>query len=407
MAFCHFPSRLVLCHFALLWAFGACDDDAACSLGSEEASCASEEIASRPPSRKISAEHVLIQVRSASSQRSSKTVAPCCEACGGRPYCSPRSGGCYRRKRQDYYESCPVVPCEGSDCPMGWVAPGDRWSAEGEWCEVEQPPSSWNPLKTCPTGNTTTSVKVMTYNLFWWSLFDRRNGEGGRAGRKIASTNGPDGYDIIGFQECGDVHRVMNDARSHGLQEEYGTINGGRGLAMAYLKSRWTVLTSGGEDVGEDSRRQYYGKRAAHWARLRHSDGTVVFFINHHGPLPVSHGGGCTGSATAYNIMRLIAENAHAGDGIVLVGDFNAQKHSSRIQALDRHMHRIFSGSSHGGVDHIYSNCQGSAVVSAQNLGSGGSDHDALSAVLAIPRNGVLPSPSPKPTEEPCTATIS
>merc|ERR1712113_119606 len=111
-------------------------------------------------------------------------------------------------------------------------------------------------------------------------------------------------------------------------------------------------LGSGAEDVGEDSRDQYYGKRGAQWVRLRHADGMTVFFINHHGPLRVSQGGGCTGSATAHNIMRVIADNAHTGDAIILVGDFNAEAGSSRIAELDKRLHRVYSGTSMGGVDH-------------------------------------------------------
>merc|ERR1712176_918688 len=107
-----------------------------------------------------------------------------------------------------------------------------------------------------------------------------------------------------------------------------------RALGIVYLKSRWSLLGSGHEDVGEDRSWQYYGKRAAQWARLQHQNGSVVFFINHHGPLPVSASGSCAGSATAYNIIRVIAENAHTDDVVMLVGDFNAQPHSSRFTTL-------------------------------------------------------------------------
>jgi len=241
----------------------------------------------------------------------------------------------------------------------------------------------WSPLKTCPTGMSgSTKVKVLTYNLFWWNLFDQRGGNGGSAGRLIAHTAGPEQYDLMGFQECDDVWRVMGDAWGNGLSGEYGAINGGRALAIAYRKSRYTLLSSGAEDVGEDAPEQWYGKRTAQWARFQHRDGSTVFFVNHHGPLPVSKNGGCAGSATAYNIMKLIAKNAYTGDVIILVGDFNAALGSSRIWTLDNFMHRVYSGTSHGGVDHIFSNCN--AKVTAHNLGAGGSDHDALSAVFTL-----------------------
>lgn len=234
----------------------------------------------------------------------------------------------------------------------------------------------------------TASVKVLNYNLYWWNLFEQRHGEDGRAGRKIATTNSPVEYDFMGFQECKDVERVHRDAKRHGLPEDYAVlsyVHEDIALGMMYNKKRWTKLTDGKEHVGIDSPKQFYGRRGVQWARFENEEGASVFFINHHGPLPVSEGGGCTGTATALNILRVIAQNAHADDAIVLVGDFNAQESSSRIHALSKFMNKVYSGTSMGGVDHIFTNCVEAAVLRTDNLGSGGSDHHALSAVLRIP----------------------
>lgn len=192
----------------------------------------------------------------------------------------------------------------------------------------------------------------------------------------------------MGFQECDDISRVLSDAKRWELSGDYGTLNGGRALGIAYLKSRWTLVSSGKEDVGEDSRRQYYGRRSAQWARFKHVNGSTAFFANHHGPLPVNAGGGCTGSATGYNLLKMIAQNVHDGDAVFLVGDFNAGVSSSRIKALGKFMNRVYTGSAHGGVDHIFSNCDEAHVVESKNLGSGGSDHDALSTLFSIPVAG-------------------
>jgi endonuclease/exonuclease/phosphatase family metal-dependent hydrolase len=192
----------------------------------------------------------------------------------------------------------------------------------------------------------------------------------------------------MGFQECKNVGWVMDAAKQRGLNGDYKTLSlvwEDRALGIAYRASRWTLLQEGHEDVGEDQSWQYYGKRAVLWGRFQHRDGLTLFFINHHGPLPVSTSGNCGGSATSYNIMRVIAENAHANDAVVLVGDFNAQAHSSRITALDGFMHRVVSGTDMGGVDHIFSNCADDAVLDASQLGNGGSDHDAISTVLRFP----------------------
>mmetsp|Transcript_128199 Transcript_128199/g.356747 ORF Transcript_128199/g.356747 Transcript_128199/m.356747 type:complete len:349 (-) Transcript_128199:25-1071(-) len=300
-------------------------------------------------------EHVLIQTGSRGSlavsqvhiSRTDMGDGECCSRCGGgKPFCSPVSGNCYDSKRKSYYLSCTTTtttPCAGRHCLIGWT-PTSELSGSGQWCEVGRPPQDWSPLRTCPDGTRTIPVKVLTYNLFWWNLFDRRGGEGGRAGRLIASTSAPEGYDFMGFQECKDVQRVLGDAMTHGLPDKYAAlsyVNGDIALGMIYNKACWALISDGTAHVGIDSPKQFYGRRGVHWARFQSTDGATLFFMNHHGPLPVSESGGCTGSATAYNIMRVIAEHAQTTDGIILVGDFNAESWSSRIQALDKFMHGI------------------------------------------------------------------
>merc|ERR1711994_979060 len=112
----------------------------------------------------------------------------------------------------------------------------------------------------------------------------------------------------------------------------------------------------------------------------------TVFFVNHHGPLRVSQGGGCTGSATTLNILKVIGEHAHSSDVIILVGDFNAALGSSRIREMERRLTKVHSGRIFGGVDHIFSNCGDRGQ--GQTLGKGDgyykSDHEALSADFRI-----------------------
>mmetsp|Transcript_103838 Transcript_103838/g.278953 ORF Transcript_103838/g.278953 Transcript_103838/m.278953 type:complete len:121 (-) Transcript_103838:117-479(-) len=119
------------------------------------------------------------------------------------------------------------------------------------------------------------------------------------------------------------------------------------------------------------------------WARLQHHEtGQVVFFLNHHGPLPVDTGGMCGGEATAFNLLKLIATTAHAGDVVVLVGDFNAGPETETLKSLRTRLHPVYTGTSFGGVDHVLSSC--TTVISNRNLGSGGSDHDALETVIQL-----------------------
>jgi len=263
---------------------------------------------------------------------------------------------------------------------VGYPSSGRR-KASGLWCAVDIPPSNW-ALKSCPTSGSTT-VKVLSYNLYWWYLFNRKGGSDRSAGRLIERTSGPEEYDFMGFQECDSLSRVLADSR---MTDEYRGIDGGRAIGLAYRHSRWTLLATDKEDVGEDSEDQYYGKRTAMWARFRNAEGKTVFIMNHHGPLRVSQGGGCTGSSTSLNIMRVIGENAHVSDAIILVGDFNARFSSSRIQELIKRLIRVHSGTSMGGVDHIFSNCGQGARGETLGKGDGRykSDHDAISAIFRI-----------------------
>jgi len=298
-----------------------------------------------------------------------------------------REGSCSCRRRTGASDLVSGLTCTndvisscGDDCPIGW--PEERkgwWEAAGAWCEIQPPPDNWT-LKSCGEQGST-EVKILTYNLFWWNLFDQNWGRDKSAGRLIASSSGPDHYDIMGFQECNVKERIMSDAIEVGLPDEYEIFDGGdafrdRSICVAYRKTRWQLLEWGMDFVGEDNWAQYYGKRAAMWLRLQEASGLVVFFMNHHGPLPVNQRGGCAGIATAYNILNLIAGNAHDTDKIILVGDFNSDLSSDRIPELSDRLHRVYTGVAMGGVDHIFSNCNNATGF---NLGKGGSDHDALS----------------------------
>jgi len=260
---------------------------------------------------------------------------------------------------------------------IGWEPMG-QWHAVGQWCQAQAPADGWR-LRHCAR-NSDVHVKVLTYNLFWWNLFGRRGGAGGSAGKLIAGSNQGQPYDVMGFQECEDVGRVLRDA---GLQGEFTGVMGDHAMALAYRHTTWDVIEEGRDNVAEDRADQWYGTRGGLWIRLRHrSAGMTLFFMVHHGPLPVDSGGRCGGQATAFNIMKLMATHARQGDAIVLVGDFNSGLGSEVINTLQGSLHRIQSGWIFGGVDHIFSSCN--SAVSTRNLGRGGSDHDALDAVLSF-----------------------
>lgn len=224
-------------------------------------------------------------------------------------------------------------------------------------------------------------IKVMTYNLFWWNLFGQRKGDSGSAGKLIKQSNQNGLQDFMGFQECEDPMWPLRDA---GLDSTYGVIRGGHACAIAYRKDRWTLLSEGKRDVGEDRQDQYYGTRGVHWGRFADKQtGRTVLVLNFHGPLPVGTGGKFGGIATANNMVQVIKESAQAGDAIVLTGDFNHNKNTDLFKTMQKHLYAVYNGQAMGGVDHIFASCA-AEVLSARNLGRGGSDHDALDVIMRL-----------------------
>eukprot|EP00929_Paragymnodinium_shiwhaense_P109976 TRINITY_DN76624_c0_g1_i1.p1 TRINITY_DN76624_c0_g1~~TRINITY_DN76624_c0_g1_i1.p1 ORF type:complete len:456 (-),score=110.41 TRINITY_DN76624_c0_g1_i1:113-1480(-) len=328
----------------------------------------------------------------------------CCNRCSGRPYCSPGSGNCYDWKRKDYYLSCgglPSAPQCCSDCSgkLGYFSPmssrcynskakdyyevcpdtktvgakGDCKVGGDKWCAATVPDANFT-LKTCP--NLTMRVKFLTYNLFWWNLFGQRRGNGGSAGRLIRDAAGDELFDVVGFQECDNPDWIMGDAGM--TDDKYGYVRWGSNT-LAFKKTRFGKLAHGdGEFVGQDFGRFNY-RRGAHWVRLEEKEtGKKLFVMNHHGPLPVNTGGICGGEATAYNLMGIIERNSEPGDALVFMGDFNADGGSDTVRTLQGYMHHLMSD----WVDNYFANCGGDSVKETTNLGKGGSDHNALMAIV-------------------------
>jgi len=242
--------------------------------------------------------------------------------------------------------------------------------------------------------------KVLTYNLFWWSLFGERDGDHDKAAHLIEKAAKSRAFDLMGFQECEDVARVLEPA---GLKDTYYVFSGSgktEAICIAASKASFDLLSHGMQAVGEDSKEQYFGKRSAQWMRLNHKKtGQKVFFMNHHGPLPVDSGGKCGGRATARALLQLTSAEAERGDAVIMVGDFNAGDGSTTVESLEKRLHRVYHGVADGGIDNFFSNLGTDSVRKAENLGSGGSDHDALSVELQV-GGGVGEAPPPGEDEE-------
>lgn len=263
-------------------------------------------------------------------------------------------------------------------CKGEWISLPQDICQQGH--TLEHPlPKIWNYSG---ISQTFTSVKVLSYNLFWWHLYDKTH-QGWRPGKLIKESAGSEPYDIMGFQECNYAPQPLSDA---GLGDQYETYHTTVNTCIAVRKELWEVLAHGEHIVANDKGKQNYGQRVGMWVRIRHKKtNQTVFFVNHHGPLPLSSGGLWGGATTASKLLNLIRRNATKDDdAAILVGDFNSDAQSVTVRQIGCGLRRVISGNVFGGVDHIFSNLDASRVISSELLGKGGSDHDALSAVFKL-----------------------
>jgi len=308
------------------------------------------------------------------------------------------SGRCGRQTPAAPRVAAPAPQTEPTDSEDDNLPKPDLHAPPEQANENWHPSCAGGPLPALPMANVAgepLAVKILTYNLYWWHLFDVGKSFGGRPFRLLNGSMSPP-YDVMGFQECEDPNYVLQQA---GLADKYQAFAGENAICMAFRKDTWTMLSAGQANVAEDRRDQYFGKRAAQWVRLRHNRlRKVLFFMNHHGPTPVDTGGYCLGPSTALHLMQLAASHTKPGDAVVMAGDFNAGPSSATVALLRQRLDMLFSGSVDGGIDHIFSNMQASSVLHSANLGNGGSDHDALQVLLRISGPGAAARPSASPT---------
>jgi len=294
------------------------------------------------------------------------------------------------------YDKCKPDPLLDTKHPdYDWWGSGANW----EWDGVD-PNSTWmqghpkdakNAVKDLPKfsdasvkGGEDLYIKVLSYNLFWWNLFDKHHGRDGSAGKLVRDSAKKVSYDIMGFQECEDAKWVMGDAE---MQDTHEILQADHSVCLAWSKN-WTKLADGVAEVATDGgwvKNNKWGDRIAVWVRLEHKKtGNILFFINHHGPLPLNSGGECGGLATAYNILKAIEENAKKDDIIAMVGDFNADYNSLTVKLVASRLTLGYHGESFGGIDNMFANVPVADFVKTDNLGNGSSDHDAISATFVV-----------------------
>ncbi|CAE7207621.1 unnamed protein product [Symbiodinium natans] len=193
-------------------------------------------------------------------------------------------------------------------------------------------------------------VRVVTYNLYWWCVSDEygncpqyADGKGFQKLFARIQENGP--FDLIGFQECDDVGKVITGT-SLATSFEYYTPAKGNDAPMAWQHTKYRAVDGPGTVwIARDK----YGDRKMNWVRLQViGSSTTIFFANTHGPLDQCGGG--PGETVASNFINAVYSHKKPKDLVVFTGDFNCGSNQDTIKKLAE-----ATDSSYSGADHIFS----------------------------------------------------
>jgi len=255
-------------------------------------------------------------------------------------------------------------------------------ASEAKWCDDPVDPDVSDYGSPNATGDPMV-LQVLSYST-----------PSGPSGSLLAQGGYVAPFDLMGFQDCRDGGKALQDAGVLDLDLFHVWSGGSYAMCMAYRRAVFTELEKGADKVAEDQP-GYQGHRMVQWMRLQHKiTNRSVIFLNHQGPLPMNSGGLCGGASTAHSLLRVILLRYQLGDAIVLVGDFSADRTSLTVQELAKHLLPVVDGRGPRAGDHIFINAGGARIITTKTLTS------AISAVLVL--GPVVPKPG---STEPAVVT--
>lgn len=148
-----------------------------------------------------------------------------------------------------------------------WTPTGPIEGA-GKWCSIQGPPADWNLKNYCPksNGGAAVRIKVLTYNLQWWKNYQQYPKVHGDTinpaiGANIVKYDKIEPFDIMGMQECEIMQKVIDSAKSQGLQGNWVTKEYWNGkydgssvdIGIAYKSDTFDYINYGQGFVAEDA----------------------------------------------------------------------------------------------------------------------------------------------------------
>lgn len=218
-------------------------------------------------------------------------------------------------------------------------------------------------------------ITAVSYNLYWWNV-----GANNRWNELWSRISSHKPMDLIGFQECEDVARVVQSSGLSGFEFWQGPNKPQANPApLAWNTGVFAKLSGPGSvKVGQDQ----YGDRIVTWVRLRHlASNQALFFANTHGPL-----NGC-GNDLGDNWVAAVNSHQESGDLVIMTGDFNCGIGSAAMNKIKN----ILPGGVDGGIDFILT--RGMDKISGGNHNGYPSDHPLVKGSFNLADAGTAPPP--------------
>jgi len=316
-------------------------------------------------------------------------------------------------------DPCDALLGTGKQCYLNadGSAQTDPWCLENEaqctqcastWCLPPLTPGTDPGAPVTPSTTSDSSrIVVATWNTQWWCM---SRGLGQLI--DFFKLHGP--YDIIGFQEMGNVNQFLRGTGLNG--EQFG-----HEVALAHNPARFQVQDSRSVQVTEDQ----YGQRIIAWQLLLDkATGHKIIHVNHHGCI------GCRPSMsrlyTADPIWNAMAEVMSTQDVQLFTCDCQGSW-GNYGEYFDEHLTKAWgtfeklrgSRGQCGDIDYIYYNPAKIQLVSDPEFfggrscgcsqcgcGTWESDHSMVKAVFKYISPSTLssddPTPQPTPSNDPC-----
>eukprot|EP00933_Yihiella_yeosuensis_P060784 TRINITY_DN63578_c0_g1_i1.p1 TRINITY_DN63578_c0_g1~~TRINITY_DN63578_c0_g1_i1.p1 ORF type:complete len:624 (+),score=80.61 TRINITY_DN63578_c0_g1_i1:91-1962(+) len=243
---------------------------------------------------------------------------------------------------------------------------GEGSRVHGDCVTYYKKPCNGNPSPptTTPTRMT---VKVVSYNIYWWNAFGQNPENGKRISDNIKNNLKPD---VLGLQEC-DSPGLIESRTGYATASSFA---GAQGVMMD--SDEFRVLSTGSQDIKATGK---WGPRYVTWAQLSHkSTGQSFWHFNTH--WCVHECGPEKRKVGAENMLNIVRAKAGSSP-VIITGDFNAAMGEASVQVF---LQNGFALAVNHWVDAILYSSDHWRKVSSWTGNQAGSDHRPIVAELQI-----------------------